>query len=110
MASPFQLAGPGRERARLDAAIRDYFEKLLTYQEEIQRWETYGRILTRPEPPEVPRYLDLWFELQRWPGVLLVEGGLLDQPAWTWHMVDLAGRIWKDLTDQKRATLGESNE
>lgn len=110
MASPFQLAGQQRERLKLDAEVRDYFERLLTYREEIRNWDKFGRILTKPDPPEVPLYLDLWFELQRWPGALLVDGGLLDQPAWTWHMVDLSGRIWKDLLDSRDTITGNSHE
>lgn len=38
----------------------------------------------------------LWFELQRWPGRLLLAGGLMDQPSWSWEMVDLAGATYRE--------------
>jgi hypothetical protein len=50
--------------------------------------------IKRPGPP--PFYLGLYFELQRWPGSLLVEGGLYDQPYWVWDMIDLAGKVYQE--------------
>jgi hypothetical protein len=53
----------------------------------------------------VPFYLGLYFELQRWPGTLLVEGGLLDQPSWTWEMIDLAGRMYMGVHATNQETM-----
>lgn len=70
--------------------------------EDMQRWQDFGRIGKPPEAPKVPAYLELYFELMRWPGHLLVGGGLYDQPQWTWEMVDLAGHIYTDLMEEQR--------
>ena len=52
--------------------------------------------LDKIKPPEVPEPLVIYFELQRWPGSLLWDGGLMDQPAWVWELVDLAGMVYMD--------------
>ena len=39
-----------------------------------------------------------YLELQRWPGNLLWEGGLQDQPAWVWDLIDLAGAVYEGTT------------
>lgn len=113
MASPFQLARSGGRlrtqvlKAELDTEIREYVEELEKYRTALKQWDNYGRILTKPVPPEVPYYLNLWFELQRWPGTLLVDGGLWDQPHWTWQMVDLAGRYYRDVQKRNQAAVEE---
>jgi hypothetical protein len=48
-----------------------------------------------PKAPAIPAYLALYFELKRWPGHLLVGGGLLDQPSWTWELIDMAGLLYE---------------
>lgn len=103
MASPFQLAG-GRRRLEHDLAlsIRRYVEGIGQLARDMKIWEEFGRIGKPPDPPEVPAYLELYFELMRWPGHLLVAGGLYDQPSWTWEMIDLAGHIYGDLMDEQR--------
>jgi len=53
----------------------------------------------------MPFYLEWFFELQRWPGSLLVAGGLLDQPSWTWEMIDLAGRLYAGVQMTNQETL-----
>lgn len=60
--------------------------------------EKFGGInIPQIKKPGVPPYfLELWFELQRWPGSLLTEGGLYDQPAWIWEMTDLAGKVYQE--------------
>lgn len=60
------------------------------------REQYQGVNVSRIKRPVPPPYLSLWFELQRWPGHLLAEGGLYDQPDWTWEMVDLAGMIYRE--------------
>ena len=103
MAPPFQLAGRRRKlEHQLALEIREYVEAMGRLTADFRVWEDFGRIGKPPEPPEVPAYLELYFELMRWPGHLLVEGGLYDQPSWTWEMVDLAGQIYTDLMDEQR--------
>lgn len=85
----------------LDIDIRDYVDGQAVFKAAVEKWERFGRIGTPPVLPKPPTYLQLWFELQRWPGHLLVEGGLWDQPAWTWEMVDLAGSIYVSLMEKR---------
>lgn len=44
--------------------------------------------------PRVPAHLALYFELRLWRS-LLVPGGLLDQPDWTWDLITLAGQAYE---------------
>ena len=108
MAPPFQLAGR-RQRLKydLELQVRNYVDDQARYREKLKDWETFGRIKQPPEAPEPPYYLELWFELQRWSGHLLIDGGLYDQPSWIWEMTDRAGQIYTYLMD-KRASVEES--
>lgn len=67
------------------------------YEKKVQaQREHFGGIgIDDLKAPVPPYYLKIWFELQRWPGHLLAEGGLYDQPDWTWEMVDLAGQVYQ---------------
>lgn len=68
------------------------------YRERLRQWkEDFGQVGEPPKLPKVPTWLELWFELQRWSGHLLVDGGLMDQPAFSWEMIDLAGMIYQSL-------------
>ena len=70
----------------------------MKYQERLRQWEEeFGRVGNPPAPPIPPKWLSLYFELRRWPGHLLVDGGLMDQPSWSWEMIDLAGKIYESL-------------
>jgi hypothetical protein len=35
---------------------------------------------------------------------LLVDGGLFDQPAWSWELVNLAGNVFLDAVEQFKRT------
>jgi len=37
----------------------------------------------------------MWRDLQRWRPALLLDGGVLQQPAWVWDMVNLAGDVYE---------------
>lgn len=73
----------------------------------MEEWETFGRIKNPPIAPKPPRYLALWMELQRWPGTLLIDGGLMDQPAWIWELVDMAGMVYSYLTAPRKPSVGD---
>ena len=79
--------------------MQDYVVARTGYDRRYKEHKTnFGFVgLEKLQAPEVPVYLGMWFELQRWPGSLLWEGGLLDQPAWVWELVDLAGMVYTDL-------------
>jgi len=55
--------------------------------------------LPPPEKPKakkkgpVPFWLELYLECKEW-NIPLVAGGLLDQPDWAWHLMNLAGRVY----------------
>lgn len=51
----------------------------------------------------------LYLEMKQW-GMPLVEGGLLQQPAWTWEIITMAGQMWDSLVsgEQDTETLMES--
>lgn len=53
----------------------------------------------------MPEYLRLWMELQEWPGSLLLDGGILQQPQWVWEMVCLAGREYTTVVRLNRELL-----
>jgi len=53
----------------------------------------------------MPTYLQLWTELQRWRPALLWDGGILDQPAWVWEMLNLAGNVYESTVSRNRAML-----
>ena len=48
------------------------------------------------ESTNLPEELSLYLQCKEY-GTLLVNGGLLDQPYWLWHLVDYAGNIYKAL-------------
>jgi len=82
----------------LEDEVRAYAIAVDDYQARATKWKADfgGAPDQRPTPPKPPPvYLQWYFELRRWSGHLLVEGGLLDQPAWTWEMIDLAGKVWE---------------
>lgn len=64
--------------------------------------------LEKIQPPPVPIYLAIYFELKRW-GHLLNAGGLLDQPDWIWGLIDLAGSAFEAAygAEQEIHDLGE---
>jgi hypothetical protein len=43
----------------------------------------------------------IWHEMQEWDR-LLVDGGLFDQPAWSWELVNLAGNVFLDAVERFR--------
>ena len=73
------------------------------------RWEAAGGEYTGVPPPEepekpepkpqprreMPGWLAWYLELKRWGTHQLVAGGLMDQPAWAWDMIDLAGKVYE---------------
>jgi hypothetical protein len=83
--------------------VREYVAATERYEEEYKEWrDRFGRVGKPPERPATPQYLSLWFELQRWPNQLLVAGGLFDQPAWTWSMINYAGQEFLEVTEENR--------
>jgi len=48
------------------------------------------------ESKHLPEELTLYLQCKEY-GTLLVNGGLLDQPYWLWHLVDYAGNIYNGL-------------
>ena len=81
--------------------MREYVTQREEYHERYKRWrDEFGRIGDPPQPPVPPQHLLLWLELQRFPHHLLVAGGLLDQPAWTWDLILLAGAVYEETLEQ----------
>jgi len=78
--------------------VTTYCKEYTVYKMKVEkdREQTQGANVDRMKRPVPPPYLSLWFELQRWPGHLLSEGGLYDQPDWTWDLVDLAGMVYRE--------------
>jgi len=92
-------------RAQIEQEVRDYITEKAVYEERIKQAKREDRPKELwPAPPLMPAYLALGFELQRW-GVLLVAGGLLDQPAWTWELTDLAMSVYYMVTQANVDTL-----
>jgi hypothetical protein len=76
------------------------------YQKRLQLWrDEFGRVGNPPPAPTVPPYLLVYFELQRWPGHLLCDGGLMDQPDWTWELVDLAGHTYESAVERNERRI-----
>ena len=74
--------------------VKAYVSDIATYEQTSKdQAREFGGVTAKQ--PVIPEYLRLYFELKRWPGSLLVAGGLLDQPAWTWELIDLAGLIFQ---------------
>lgn len=83
--------------------MREYVRDQDKYRQDVAQWrDEFGRVGAPPVAPVPPQPLSVWFELQRWPGHLLVDGGLMDQPAWSWDLVDLAGRVYTHVTRQNQ--------
>lgn len=102
-----ESGGGGRLKLELELQVRNYIVDYAEYEGKLETWERFGRLNRRPAAPAPPHWLALWFELQRWPGHLLVSGGLLDQPSWSWEMIDLAGRLYTAITEENRRKIGE---
>lgn len=113
----------GREKAALILEVRAFCKPVKTDEErdakyentraawkfKMDRWEAAGGEYTGVPPPEepekpepeavptrdVPGWLSWYFELKRWNTFQFVAGGLMDQPAWAWDMVDLAGKVYE---------------
>ena len=57
--------------------------------------QTYGGMgIEKVAIPAIPPYLAVYMELRQWQ-TTLVSGGILDQPAWSWDLVTLAGRVYE---------------
>ena len=80
----------------------------MSYDAKRQRHKAdFGSVgLDKIRAPGVPPMLGLYFELQRWPGSLLWDGGLQDQPAWIWDLVDLAGAVYNDVVNSNEEAIG----
>ena len=87
------------------AAQKQY---VLTVQKHRREFGDVG--LDKIRAPDIPETLLLYFELKRWPGALLWDGGLQDQPAWTWELIDLAGVIFEDSVAPKPQIGGEERD
>jgi hypothetical protein len=48
-----------------------------------------------PDPPEIPRMLDLYLQCQEW-GCLLRAGGLMEQPYLLWTYIQTAGAAYRE--------------
>ena len=101
-------SGGGRVRLQLEEAVQQYAYKSTEYGRKLKQWRDFGQVGQVPTFPEVPEYLSLWFELQRWPGNLLVAGGLMDQPHWVWELVNLAGTTYSDSVIQPKPGVGDN--
>ena len=89
----------GRVKRQLVSDVQDYVAAQASYERRAKdHKKNFGVVgLEALKAPPIPPYLSMWFELQRWPGSLLWDGGLLDQPAWVWDLMDLAGMVYTDL-------------
>ena len=99
----------GSLRLELKGAVEKYLapdpehdEAWAAYQLRLEQWEKVGRFLEYdpPEEPEragrgeMPTALALYLQCRRW-NCMLRAGGLQDQPAWTFDLVDLAGAVYE---------------
>jgi len=88
--------------------VQDYVAKRAAYQRQYQEHKAeFGDVnLGKIPVPELPDMLALYLELQRWPGNLLWEGGLQDQPAWVWDLIDLAGAVYEASMEAVGSPMG----
>lgn len=95
----------GLIRAQLEQEVRHYLTNKALYEDKVKQAKEQARPGNEyPKPPVMPEYLALGLEMQRW-GVLLVNGGLLDQPAWTWELVDLALSVYYAVQEENRINM-----
>ena len=88
-----------------------YDEAWAAYRLRLENWEKVGQYLEY-DPPEEPVRSDrgeppvplvLYLQCKRW-GCMLRAGGLQDQPAWVFDLVDLAGAVYERVMAQGGAT------
>jgi hypothetical protein len=82
--------------------VKTYLDESGAYQRRLQQrqavapgGEAWPEALPHGEAPVMPEALDLYLQCERH-GVLLVAGGILDQPTLMWQEVDIAGRAYRD--------------
>lgn len=84
----------------------------------MDQWEVkWGRVSILPEDfrpvemekrPEPPYELILWHQCEKFKQ-LLITGGILDQPYWTWTLVNVCGAAISEY-EYKKDKLNEINE
>ena len=87
-------------RERLEGELREYLTEFQQWRFLYDEWNRVHRLagFKPPGRPSIalPAEVVLYQEMKHW-GVLLVKGGLMDQPSWTWEIVNMAGMLWESL-------------
>ena len=83
-------------------SLTDLRTEIQVYFDALEKFQTFQRFsadddIEKPPLPDMPLYLQLFLELKRYPGTLLVAGGLLDQPELLWLHVNEAGAVYESI-------------